>query len=245
MLTFHLCHKYEVCIAMPVYRLTEDLVFPPPYLAEDGLLAVGGDLSRERLLRAYTQGIFPWYNEGDPILWWSPDPRMVLFPNEMHIARRLQRTLRQHRFSLSMDTDFKGVITACAATPRADQDGTWITEEMKQAYIDLFDAGFAHSVECHHDGVLVGGLYGVSLGNCFFGESMFSHRRDASKVALAVLAQQSLRWGIELIDCQVANPHLFRLGAREIDRNQFLKLLQRYLKHPARVGKWHLDADLC
>ena len=229
---------------MPIYQLTEELVFPPPHLAEEGLLAVGGDLSEERLLLAYANGIFPWYSEDEPILWWSSDPRTILLPDELHIARRLRRVLNQGLFRISFDTAFTEVVQACATAPRKQQEGTWITAEMQAAYIRLHASGFAHSVECWQDGDLVGGLYGVSLGASFFGESMFSHQPNASKVALATLCEQLQRWDFGLIDCQVDNPHLTRLGAREISRDRFLKILGQTLRCPTRRGSWGHASNL-
>ena len=226
---------------MPVFRLTNELVFPAPHLAiREGLLAVGGDLSPERLLLAYRSGIFPWYDEDEPILWWSPDPRMVLLPDDFHMSRSLARTIRGGTFTVTMDTAFREVIEACANAPRPDQDGTWIMPEMVQAYTRLHDLGYAHSVECRQDGRLVGGLYGVSLGRCFFGESMFHEVADASKVALAALVQRTTEWEFTLIDCQVPNPHLVRLGARKMPRKQFLALLQQSFDTPDRAGRWSL-----
>jgi leucyl/phenylalanyl-tRNA--protein transferase len=223
---------------MPIYRLTRKLEFPPPELAEDGLLAVGGDLSTERLLLAYRSGIFPWYSDGEPILWWSPDPRMLLFPGELHLSQRFRRTLRSGKFAVTLDTAFPEVIRACAAAPRPTEEGTWITSDMQEAYIRLHDAGYAHSLECWREGVLAGGLYGVSLGACFFGESMFSRQADASKTALAALCGYCLEHGIGFIDCQVHNPHLERLGAREISRRVFLRLLREGLRGETRKGPW-------
>jgi leucyl/phenylalanyl-tRNA--protein transferase len=194
--------------------------FPPPERAlsdPDGLLAAGGDLSQARLLAAYRRGIFPWYEAGQPILWWSPDPRMVLFPAELHITRSFRKTLRHGSFTPTRDQAFEDVLAGCAR-PRAGQHGTWLTNDMQRAYAALNRSGHAHSVEAWHDGKLAGGLYGIAIGRIFFGESMFSVESDASKVALAHLCQQ----GYELIDCQVASPHLRRLGARQIPRKQFL-----------------------
>lgn len=228
---------------MPIYRLTDALIFPSPQLAEDGLLAVGGDLRRERLLTAYGNGIFPWYSEGEPILWWSPDPRMVLFPEEMHVSRSLRRLLRRGRYTLSFDRAFDRIIQACAQIPRRGQDGTWITREMKAAYRDLHQAGYAHSIECWQEGELAGGLYGVSLGACFFGESMFSRISGASKASLAVLAAQCHQWQFDMIDCQVPHPHLARLGAREIPRTAFLERLRHAVKQETRLGPWQLEID--
>jgi leucyl/phenylalanyl-tRNA--protein transferase len=229
---------------MPIFRLSNDLVFPPPELAEDGLLAVGGDLSIQRLLLAYASGIFPWYSEGEPILWWSPDPRMVLRAPHFHVSRRLERTLRQGLFRVTMDQAFPLVIRHCATTPRPGQRGTWITPEMEQAYVELHEAGYAHSAECWQGDRLVGGIYGVSLGGVFFGESMFSHVSNASKVAITRLMQQLQRWDIPLLDCQVANPHLRRLGGLEVPRPLFLDELRGALRAPTRQGLWTIDADL-
>lgn len=228
---------------MPVFRLGKELIFPSPELAEDGLLAVGGDLSVPRLLLAYRHGIFPWYSQGEPILWWSPDPRMVLLPEELHVSRRLQRSLKQGRFRVTCDTCFAEVIRACARTPRKHERGTWITAEMQQAYIRLHEAGYAHSFETWDGDTLAGGLYGVSLGACFFGESMFSQAPDASKTALAIARKHFVDWGIRLIDCQLPNPHLRRLGAREIPRAQFLHMIEQHLQQPTRPGPWTLSPD--
>ncbi|GMV91775.1 MAG: leucyl/phenylalanyl-tRNA--protein transferase [Candidatus Hydrogenedentota bacterium] len=227
---------------MPLFRLTEDLVFPPPHLAiEDGLLAVGGDLSVERLLLAYRSGIFPWYSEGDPLLWWSPDPRMILFPDELHVSRSLERVLKKGEFTVTMDTAFPSVIQACAEARGPRRDGTWITREMESAYCALHDAGYAHSVECWKDGALAGGLYGVSLGACFFGESMFSLATNASKVAFVRLVRQVAAWDFHFVDCQMHTPHLARFGAKEVARKQFLRLLRDGLDTPTRCGKWELE----
>lgn len=229
---------------MPVFRLSEELIFPPPWLAEDGLLAVGGDLSIDRLLLAYRNGIFPWYSEGEPVLWWSPEPRAVLAPREVHVSRRLARTIRKGAFHFSCDTAFDEVIRACAAVPRRHEKGTWITTEMIAAYIRLHKAGYAHSFETWQEDKLAGGLYGVSLGACFYGESMFSLVPDASKAALATGARQFERWGISLIDCQVANDHMLSMGTHEIPRKRFLRLLAECHRHPTRHGPWALDPDL-
>ncbi|GAB4167605.1 MAG: leucyl/phenylalanyl-tRNA--protein transferase [Geothermobacteraceae bacterium] len=211
---------------MPVYRLGPDLVFPPVEMAEaSGLLAVGGDLSPGRLLLAYSMGIFPWFNEGDPILWWSPDPRCVLYPGELHISRSLRRTLRRGTFQVSFDRAFDQVITECAAVRLEVGDETWITGEMAAAYRELFRLGYAHSVEVWDAHGLAGGLYGVALGRFFFGESMFSRRKDASKVALATLAHSLRQAGYLLIDCQLPNPHLYSMGARDLPRKRFLDQL--------------------
>ncbi len=212
---------------MPVYRLNDQLLFPPPEFAEpEGLLAVGGDLSPSRLLLAYSMGIFPWFSEDEPILWWSPDPRCVLDPAELVISRSLAKTLRQGRFRTSFNEAFSAVVAACADIRRKHEAGTWITGDMLQAYDRLHRLGFAHSVECWQGDELVGGLYGVSLGRCFFGESMFHRVTDASKVALVELVRKVVEKGGGLIDCQVPNPHLASLGAREISRREFLRRLQ-------------------
>jgi leucyl/phenylalanyl-tRNA--protein transferase len=229
---------------VPIYRLNEDLAFPPADEAEpDGLLCVGGDLRPERLLLAYAQGIFPWYDEDLPILWHSPDPRLVLLPGELRTSRSLQRRIRQGLFEVRLDTDFRAVITACAATPRGGEPGTWITDEMREAYCRLAELGFAHSAEAWHDGQLVGGLYGVSLGGCFFGESMFTRETDASKVAFATLVRQLARWDFDLVDCQVHTEHLVSLGAVEWPRARFLDTLSASLERPTRRGPWLLEEE--
>lgn len=221
--------------------------FPDPQyaLAEpDGLLAVGGDLSPARLLNAYRQGIFPWYSDGQPILWWSPNPRAVLYPDELKISRSLRKTLRKRPFRVTLDSAFDAVIEACSE-PRPDQEGTWITEEMKQAYAHLHRIGFAHSVECWEKDQLVGGLYGISLGRVFFGESMFARRSDASKVAFVHLVEQLKAWGFGLIDCQVHTGHLASLGAVDIPRERFLDELDHWCEpFDAHQGQWSLDSTI-
>lgn len=193
----------------------------------NGLLAVGGDLSPERLICAYQQGIFPWYEDGQPILWWSPSPRAVLYPDKIHISKSLRKTLKKEVFTVTFDTAFEAVIDACAKSPRDGKIGsTWITTEMNRAYNELYNRGIAHSVETWHEGELVGGLYGLAIGKVFFGESMFSKKTDASKVAFAHLAKQLQEWDFVLIDCQVSNPHLTTLGAEEIDRETFENTLR-------------------
>ncbi len=203
----------------------------------DGLLAVGGDLTVTRLLAAYRRGIFPWYSEGQPILWWSPDPRMVLFPERLHVSRSLRKTLRRNRFRLTVDHDFEAVIRGCAA-PRREEPGTWITEEMRRAYIRLHRAGHAHSVEVWEGERLVGGLYGVAIGRVFFGESMFSRVSDASKAGFAGFVRQLAAAGFELIDCQVYSAHLASLGAETIPRQRFTALLDRLCATPSPVTQW-------
>ncbi|MCP5055263.1 MAG: leucyl/phenylalanyl-tRNA--protein transferase [bacterium] len=223
---------------MPVYRLGSEVSFPPPAEAsESGLLAVGGDLSPERLLLAYSLGIFPWYDE-PPILWFSPDPRMVLEPAELHVPRRLARTLRSGGFETTLDRAFSDVIRACASVPREGQDGTWINPEMLSAYERLHELGFAHSCEAWWEGELVGGIYGVSLGSAFFGESMFHHRTDASKVALVQLVRSLAEWNFTLIDCQMHTEHLAGFGATEWPRARFQAALASALREPTRRGPW-------
>jgi len=227
---------------VPVFRLGRRLVFPPAEAAhESGLLAVGGDLSAERLLLAYASGIFPWYEHGMPILWHSPDPRFALRPGELHLSRSLRKTLRQRRFEVRLDASFPAVIRACAEARSERRRGTWITPEMVQAYEELHASGHAHSAEAWIDGELAGGLYGVSLGACFFGESMFARRADASKVAFATLAAQLAAWGFALIDCQVETQHLARFGATPWPRARFLEELARALERPTRLGPWRLE----
>ncbi|HIJ79143.1 MAG: leucyl/phenylalanyl-tRNA--protein transferase [Desulfobulbaceae bacterium] len=226
---------------MPVFQLTESLLFPPPELAEaDGLLAVGGDLSPERLLMAYRAGIFPWYSPGDPILWWSPDPRLVLFPDEFYLSKRLARTIRQKVFEVTFDTAFKEVIANCANLRNRTGEGTWIDEAMQEAYCRLHELGFAHSVECRQDGKLVGGLYGVAIGSIFFGESMFSLTSNSSKVAMATLVAYLKKKNFDLIDCQIGTPHLKSLGARDISGDQFSQLLAEAVNKPTPREPWQL-----
>lgn len=230
---------------MTVYRLGKTLAFPPPEDADpNGLLAVGGDLSIERLLLAYAMGIFPWYTDDTPILWFSPDPRGVLLPEELVVHRSLARRVRSGRYDVTLDRAFGDVIRGCAASPRDGQKGTWITGDMIAAYERLHELGFAHSCETWEDGRLVGGLYGVSLGAAFFGESMFSRATDASKTALVHLAAQLRRWGFGLIDCQVRNEHLASLGAGDWPRERFLSVLTQCLQQPTRRGPWAFDAGL-
>ena len=221
-----------------------DLRFPPVDLSSpEGLLAMGGDLRAERLLEAYRHGIFPWYSEGQPILWWSPDPRAVLLPDKLKVSRSLRKTIRRGDFQVLFDTSFTEVVRRCAGPrPQYPQGGTWITPEMLYAYATLHAMGYAHSVESWRDGELVGGLYGVALGGVFFGESMFSQATDASKVAFACLVRQLQAWGFRLIDCQLPSPHLSSLGAEEIRRHKFLDLLAEALRLPQRQGRWQFDA---
>jgi leucyl/phenylalanyl-tRNA---protein transferase len=223
---------------VPIFKLDDRLAFPPPNLAEDGLLAVGGDLRPERLVLAYTRGIFPWYEDGLPILWHSPDPRMVLEPERLRVPRSLRKTVRKRLYRITYDRAFRDVMEACATAPRAGQDGTWITREMVAAYTRLHDLGLAHSVEAWRGRDLVGGLYGVSLGAVFFGESMFARAPDASKVAFVTVVQELRARGITLIDCQVYTPHLARFGAEEWPRERYLAVLGAALRKPTLRGKW-------
>lgn len=224
---------------MPVFQLDESISFPPPQMArEDGLLAVGGDLSPERLLLAYHLGIFPWYSEGEPLLWWAPDPRMVLFPDDFHISTSLAKTIRQKIFRVTFDTAFAEVIRNCAEVRQKKGGGTWITEEMIAAYCKLHDLGYAHSVECWQGDQLQGGLYGVSLGSVFSGESMFSLVPNGSKVAMAALVKQLVLWEFDMIDCQMDSAHLQSLGAAEIPGAEFWERLALSVDKPSLVGKW-------
>src|SRR5712691_5661687 len=226
--------------------LTSDLSFPPPERAliePNGLLALGGDLSCKRLIQAYSKGIFPWFNEDEPILWWSPDPRMVLFPAELKIARSLRKALQKHDYQISADRSFDQVIAACAI-PRRDQGGTWINSGMIKAYRELHRMGHAHSVETWIDGKLAGGLYGVALGRAFFGESMFSRTTNASKIAFVHLVKQLACWRFGIIDCQMKTAHLASLGAREIQRTQFTRIIEELIHYRCVEGMWRFDNDL-
>lgn len=228
---------------MPVFRLTKSLLFPPCHYAEpDGLLAVGGDLSPERLLLAYRMGIFPWYSEDTPILWWSPDPRLVLFPEELKVSSSLRRAIRKGVFQVTMDRAFRQVMEGCATIVRKSAEGTWILPEMVEAYCRLHRLGYAHSVESWYGGELVGGLYGVAIGRVFFGESMFARMTDASKVAFVHLVGLLRHWDFELIDCQVTTTHLQRFGAREIPREEFLDRLETALVKSTYRGRWSLQS---
>ena len=225
---------------MPVFRLTRRLEFPPPELADDGLLAVGGDLEPERLILAYSMGIFPWYEEGQPILWHSPDPRMVLPVGSLRVPRSVVKARRKGLYRITLDAAFDEVIGGCATAPRQGQRGTWITPDMRRAYGELHRRGFAHSAEAWSEGALVGGLYGVSLGAVFFGESMFARAPEASKVAFVTLVEAIRSWGITLVDSQVYTEHLARFGAEEWPRSRYLKSLRQALEHPTRKGPWSL-----
>jgi leucyl/phenylalanyl-tRNA---protein transferase len=222
------------------YQISKkEMYFPEPDEADDsGLLAVGGDLGIERLKLAYSHGIFPWYEEGMPILWWSPDPRMVLFPDKMIISHSLKQVVRKNSFHITFDREFTTVIDECSVTPRKDQEGTWITRDMKAAYFRLHEAGYAHSVESWLEGKLVGGLYGVAIGKAFFGESMFHKETNASKVALFHLVEKLKEWEFEIIDAQVYTNHLESLGGELIHRSQYLKHLEKALTKQGMDGLW-------
>lgn len=227
---------------MTIFRLSSTLAFPPPHLAdEDGLLAVGGDLSQGRLLLAYRLGIFPWFLKGEPYLWWSPDPRLVLYPDELIISKSLKKTIRQNYFQITFDTAFDQVIQSCAYTRLKNEEETWIVQEMIDAYCTLHTSGYAHSIEAWSEGKLEGGLYGVALGKCFFGESMFSNKSNASKVAFAHFVEYLKRKSYMMIDCQVTTAHLKRFGAREISRAAFLQQLDQAMKYPTHNQPWKYE----
>lgn len=212
---------------MPIYQLSNELIFPNPELSEeDGLLAVGGDLSLERLLLAYSNGIFPWYNKGEPILWWCPKPRFILNPNEIKISKSMKKIIKKGDFKVTFNNDFNGVISNCKSI-RENEEGTWITDEMKEAYINLYNNGYAMSVETYYNDELVGGLYGVIIGKCYFGESMFSKVSNASKIALIELAQKLQELDFEFIDCQVYTPHLESMGAKMVPWNEFKYMIHK------------------
>lgn len=230
---------------MGVYMLPDEGVdFPDPKWADpEGLLALGGGLSPQRLISAYANGIFPWYDDTTPILWWSPDPRFVLFPDKLHIPRSLRRVINSRKFTVTMDTVFPAVIRACATAPRPDQEGTWLVEEMIDAYRALHDMGIAHSIEVWRDDELVGGLYGISLGSAFYGESMFFREADASKVALVWLVRLLAQNGFTIIDCQQTTDNLGRFGAEEIPRFTFIRHIKRAMNTPTRQGQWVMPED--
>lgn len=228
-----------------LFRIPSEHIFPDPNLAEpNGLLAFGGDLHPERVLLAYRMGIFPWYSEGQPVLWWAPDPRMVLFPMELHVGRSLRKRLRQAPYRLTADTAFDEVVARCATVPRPGQDGTWITQAVTESFRALHRQGHAHSFEAWDGERLVGGLYGLAIGRVFCGESMFADAADASKIAFAASVRQLQRWGCPLIDCQVHTEHLERFGAREIERRAFLAELRKGREGTLPMGRWLLDPDL-
>lgn len=215
---------------MPVFRLTKENIFPNPELSEeDGLLAIGGDLSLERLILAYCNGIFPWYNEGEPILWWCPKPRFILIPKEVKISKSMKKIIQKDEFKVTFNNDFHGVISNCKRTREENNEGTWITDDMKNAYINLYNNGYAMSVEAYLNDELVGGLYGVKIGKCFFGESMFSKVSNASKMALIKLAEKLQNEGFIFIDCQMHTKHLESMGGKFVDWSNFKYLLNRGL----------------
>jgi leucyl/phenylalanyl-tRNA--protein transferase len=227
---------------MPVFQLTEKIVFPRPEFAEEnGLLAIGGDLSPERLIAAYGIGIFPWYSRNDPILWWSVSPRLVLFPDEFRVSRRLARDIRKPLYRITLDTAFEQVIRACAHVRTDRNEETWLSEEMQAAYCTLHRLGYAHSVECWQEKHLAGGLYGVALDRVFFGESMFTILKNGSKIALAALVSYAKKKNIKLIDCQMTTRHLLGFGARELSRAEFQDRLRTYIKTLSPDGAWHND----
>ncbi|MDD5406898.1 MAG: leucyl/phenylalanyl-tRNA--protein transferase [Sulfurovaceae bacterium] len=223
----------------PIYQLGEDHIFPDPRNASDeGLLAFGGDLSSEMILTAYQKGIFPWFSKSDPVLWWSPNPRLLLYPSQFKVSKSFRKTLKGNRFEVKFDTNFSNVIKACAFTPREGQNSTWILPQMQEAYIKLHNMGFAHSVESYIDGKLVGGLYGIAIGKAFFGESMFSHVSDASKVVFKALSDVLALRGYDFIDCQMPTKHLMSLGAVIVSRDDFLDSLEITIKKPSDLGSW-------
>jgi len=224
---------------MPVYLLNEQISFPDPNnSSQEGIVAVGGDLSTERLLHAYSVGIFPWYSVESPIIWWSPDPRTILFLEEFKVSKSLQSKINKNIFQVKFDTNFADVIENCASVPRIDQEDTWITDDMKKAYINLHQKGYCHSVETYFKNKLVGGLYGISLGNAFFGESMFHIKTDASKIALYFLVEKLKKWNFDFIDVQQETDHLKSMGAKIIDRKKFLTLLKNSNQSLTRKGNW-------
>lgn len=226
---------------MPIYLLDERIIFPAIENTEEGILAIGGDLSPERLLVAYQNGIFPWYNEDDPIIWHAPEERFILLLDELHISKSMRRVLNSNKFTYTVDTNFSFVIQQCAQVERKNEDGTWITEEMIDAYINLHQIGFAHSVEVWQDDKIVGGLYGVSLGKCFFAESMFHTATNASKFAIIKLVELLKQKDFHFIDAQVYTKHVETLGAKNITRNNFMQMLHKNIQFPTWKGKWNID----
>lgn len=230
---------------MPLFRLSEHIDFPPPWFARsDGLLCVGGDLSPKRLLLAYKKGIFPWFSKNEPILWWSPDPRLVLFPENIRVSRSLNKTIRKNKYTIRVNTAFEQTILCCAKPRKKGEEGTWLIEDMIEAYIELHALGHAHSVEAWLGDRLAGGLYGVSIGRSFFGESMFSSEKDASKVALVALANLLRENKFDMIDCQVTTSHLLNMGAVEISRTKFIKILDQSVKKPVDSNIWKQPSEL-
>ena len=229
---------------MAVYRLTRDLVFPPPEGASaDGLVAVGGDTRPERLVLAYSQGIFPWPHQGLPLLWFSPDPRFVIRFDKAHVGRSLRKRVRAQPYEIRVDTAFEAVLEGCSSTPRPGQDGTWITDEIRRGFLALHDRGVAHSIEAFRGGELVGGLYGVAIGKSFCGESMFAHAPDASKIAMVGLLGNLAHWEFHFVDCQVHTEHLARFGAEQVPRPRFLQMLRDAVAEPTRIGPWRFPLD--
>jgi leucyl/phenylalanyl-tRNA---protein transferase len=226
---------------MPIFHLTEEIIFPNPAFAEEnGLLAIGGDLNPNRLIEAYRLGIFPWYSDGDPILWWFTSPRFVIYPEQFRIPKRLARYMKKQPYKVTFDNAFEQVIASCASVKRAHEQGTWITSEMQKAYIRLHALGFAHSVECWQGTTLAGGLYGVALDRVFFGESMFTTISNGSKIALASLVQYLNMKGFKLVDCQMKTDHLLQYGARGISGRQFRDHLKNYIINTSPEGKWKI-----
>lgn len=229
---------------MPLFRLSNQLSFPPARLARsDGLLCAGGDLSSQRLVLAYQNGIFPWFSQDEPILWWSPDPRLVLFPENINISKSLRKKIRKNTFKITIDNAFEQTISSCARPRKNSHEGTWLIDEMIDAYIKLHDLGYAHSIETWVNNQLVGGLYGVNFGKSFFGESMFSFKSDASKTALVALANHLKKHSFDLIDCQVTTSHLVNMGACEIPRNLFLDIISQSVTKENRADIW--DSTTC
>ncbi|MDW7690226.1 leucyl/phenylalanyl-tRNA--protein transferase [Flammeovirgaceae bacterium SG7u.111] len=226
---------------MPVFELDPlEIYFPPAYLAdESGLLGIGGDLTPKRLVAAYQQGIFPWFNPNEPILWWSPNPRFVLFPKDLKISKSMKQVLRSRKFEVTFDQDFEGVIEGCRSVYRPGQNGTWISDEIVQSYKELFDLGFIHTVEVWREGKLVGGLYGGSMGKCFYGESMFAKESNASKVGFITLVRNLYEHNFELVDCQVYTKHLESLGATMMPRMEFLQIVEKNSVSIFNKRKWH------
>lgn len=224
---------------MPIYQLSDNLEFPDPEGAEDGIVAVGGDLHPHRIMNAYLSGIFPWYNDDDPIIWWSPDPRCVLFPSDLKISKSMRQLFKRQSYRVTFDHQFEEVITQCAQVRYKDREDTWINSDMLKAYCELHTMGLAHSVEVwNQSGQLVGGLYGIAMGKCFFGESMFHKATNASKYGFIALVQKLMEENYELIDCQVYNPHLESLGATVIPRSIFLSLLDRSVGDEIQSETW-------
>ena len=225
-----------------IFRLTEENIFPDPILSEDdGLLAVGGDLNPDRLILAYANGIFPWYNPDDEILWWASPYRPVYFPGEVKLSKSMKASLRKYDFEIKLDNDFDTLINNCASVYRKDQEATWISDEIKESYKKLFEYGYIHTVEIYINNEMVGGLYGASLGKSFFGESMFHTISDASKIALYALSEMLKDWGFLFIDSQISNPHSFRMGAKELSKDNFMKLLDKSMDNNTIQGPWEYD----